>query len=361
MSTYFSEKFKELRKKQNLTQEQVAEIFYVSPQAVSRWETGSNNPDIDILPHIAIYFNVTVDELLGTKMIAKEEKAKEYAHDIWRLRVSGKLEKSIELARKALKIYPTNSEIHVQLVVALSEFYFKLANVDTEKANKCKDEIISTNKRMINLTDYKSSLGHRAQLLQNYALWGMNEEAKEIIETLPDEIWHTKEPWLGLVLEGEEGRKNQKIRIKNAGELFVHLVNGFKEKETSILQKIECHKAIIQIEHLVNIIAYNKEERDFAHWSCVFESINIACLYCEMNNASDALEWLEKAVQHTLHYLKFHEEGYNYRPWDWDSTRNLPWVLWEEYLMKPCFDFIRSDEKFKNHLEMLKSNSRELK
>jgi len=361
MTIYFGEKFKQLRKDKNLTQEQIADIFHVSPQSVSRWETGSNNPDIDILPHIAIYFNVTVDELLGTETIAKAEKAKEYAHDIWSLRVSGKLEKAIELARKALKIYPTNSEIHVQLVVALSELYFKLAKVDPEKANECKDEIISTNKRMINLTDYRSSLGHRVQLLRNYALWGMKEEAKEIIETLPDEIWYTKEPWLALVLEGEEWRKSQKIRIKNAGELFVHIVNDFKEKETSTLQKIECHKAIIQIEKLVNTIAYNGEERDFAHWPCVFESIYIAQLYCDLNNASDALEWLEKAVQHTLHYLNFHEEKYNYRPWGWDSKRNLPWVLWEEYLMRPCFDFIRNDERFNTCVETLKANSRELK
>ena len=67
MSNYFSTKFKNLRKANDLTQEQIAEIFHVSPQSVSRWETGANYPDIEILPHIALFFKVTVDELLGTE------------------------------------------------------------------------------------------------------------------------------------------------------------------------------------------------------------------------------------------------------------------------------------------------------
>ena len=39
MAIYFSEKFKNLRKSRELTQEEIANIFHVSPQAVSRWET----------------------------------------------------------------------------------------------------------------------------------------------------------------------------------------------------------------------------------------------------------------------------------------------------------------------------------
>ena len=55
MSTYFSERFKQLRKSNDLTQEQIADIFHVSPQSVSRWETGVNYPDTEMLPHIALF------------------------------------------------------------------------------------------------------------------------------------------------------------------------------------------------------------------------------------------------------------------------------------------------------------------
>ncbi|WP_273399649.1 helix-turn-helix domain-containing protein [Traorella massiliensis] len=56
--------FKELRKEKALTQEQLAEIFGVSRRTVSRWETGSNLPDLDILIEMADYFKVDLRELL---------------------------------------------------------------------------------------------------------------------------------------------------------------------------------------------------------------------------------------------------------------------------------------------------------
>ena len=69
-----SEIFKALRKDKQLTQEQVAEIFSVSPQAIRRWETATSYPDIGLLPMIASYFETTVDELLGIKKSVKKQK-----------------------------------------------------------------------------------------------------------------------------------------------------------------------------------------------------------------------------------------------------------------------------------------------
>lgn len=72
--TTFSEIFKALRKDKQLTQEQVAEIFGVSPQAISRWENATSYPDIAQLPNIAAYFETTVDDLLGVKKTVKKQK-----------------------------------------------------------------------------------------------------------------------------------------------------------------------------------------------------------------------------------------------------------------------------------------------
>jgi len=55
---------KELRKEKNITQEQFAEKFNVSRRTVSRWETGSNMPDLDILIRISEYCEVDLRELL---------------------------------------------------------------------------------------------------------------------------------------------------------------------------------------------------------------------------------------------------------------------------------------------------------
>ena len=59
------ERIQELRKKNNMTQEQLAELLRVSPQAISKWERGVANPDLFLIPIIAETFNVSSDLLLG--------------------------------------------------------------------------------------------------------------------------------------------------------------------------------------------------------------------------------------------------------------------------------------------------------
>lgn len=55
---------KTLRKEKGLTQEQLAEQFNVSARTVSRWETGSNMPDLSILIEIADFYDVDIREII---------------------------------------------------------------------------------------------------------------------------------------------------------------------------------------------------------------------------------------------------------------------------------------------------------
>ena len=58
------ELLKHLRKEKGLTQEQLAERFYVSSRTVSRWETGSNMPDLAILVELADFYDVDIREII---------------------------------------------------------------------------------------------------------------------------------------------------------------------------------------------------------------------------------------------------------------------------------------------------------
>jgi len=364
MSNYFSTKFKNLRKAKDLTQDQMADIFHVSPQSVSRWETGANYPDIEILPHIALFFKVTVDELLGTEVIAGEEKARQYIADIRNLLNSGKLYDAIDTARKAIKEYPLNTGLHYHLVQALSTACSESTPGFEENTKKYKAEIIAISERIINLSDYKSSLGHRVQLVRQYAKWGMKDEAKKVLDTLPTEIWDSKEPWVGLVLEGEEWHKNQQHRIIRARYLLEYLIGEFLSKaDLSTMQKIEYRKAKMQIESLIDTIAYDNAEDSVYPIELAFEEIVIAELYCEAGDGANALDYIEKATQNSMYHIeimdKTNEDGSNYMAWS--TPRNLPWILWEDHLTKPKFDIVRDNERFVKCFEWLKANSRELK
>ena len=69
---------KRLRKETGMTQEQLAERFSVSSRTVSRWETGSNMPDVSMLVELADFYNVDIREIIDgerkSEMMDKETK-----------------------------------------------------------------------------------------------------------------------------------------------------------------------------------------------------------------------------------------------------------------------------------------------
>lgn len=67
MNFKLAENLQLLRKQKGKTQEELAEIFGVSSQSISKWELGINCPDIMLLPKLADYYRVSIDELLGYK------------------------------------------------------------------------------------------------------------------------------------------------------------------------------------------------------------------------------------------------------------------------------------------------------
>lgn len=73
----FSQKIRDLRTEHRLSQEDLASILCISFQAISKWECGLSYPDIELIPVIADYFNVSCDYL-----IRDTEKCKSYSQNI---------------------------------------------------------------------------------------------------------------------------------------------------------------------------------------------------------------------------------------------------------------------------------------
>ena len=132
-------KIKELRIKNNITQERLAEEMNVSPQAVCKWESGKTMPDILLLPELSVFFGVTIDELFELTDSAHFERIQNmlymrvslsddefsYAEDFLQKRNAKALlarlyenradeyrKKSAELAKRALEENPRNENIH---------------------------------------------------------------------------------------------------------------------------------------------------------------------------------------------------------------------------------------------------------
>ena len=68
------EKIYQLRKKKNLSQEDLASVLNVSRQTISKWETGDSNPDLDKIVPLCNFFDISTDEFLKGKDIVYERK-----------------------------------------------------------------------------------------------------------------------------------------------------------------------------------------------------------------------------------------------------------------------------------------------
>lgn len=120
MKFNFGQKLKSLRKQSNLTQEQLAEYFGVSFQAISKWETNAAYPDISMFPIIANFFKVTTDELLGVDVSKKNEAILELCNDVDQMFKENKYPQALLLLRKAVIDYPGNEKLLYRLAWALT-------------------------------------------------------------------------------------------------------------------------------------------------------------------------------------------------------------------------------------------------
>ena len=83
----FSEKIKEIRKMQNLTQEQFAEKIFISRNAVAKWESDRGYPDIQNLITISEVFEISLDDLIKNDKKLKTKIILDSASKKWHILV----------------------------------------------------------------------------------------------------------------------------------------------------------------------------------------------------------------------------------------------------------------------------------
>ena len=124
MQLNLGNKIRELRRRDGRTQEDIADALGITSQAVSRWESGGSYPDMEIMPAIANYFGVTIDELFGyhndrdKKIDAIIERINEFGirsrgDDEW-------VEECLTILREGLAEFPQNERLIITLAETLS-------------------------------------------------------------------------------------------------------------------------------------------------------------------------------------------------------------------------------------------------
>ncbi|MBO4353630.1 MAG: helix-turn-helix transcriptional regulator, partial [Clostridia bacterium] len=172
-------KIRELRKKRGITQEALASALSVSPQAVSKWESGLTYPDISMMPIIAGYFEVSLDTLFDYDLKELKSKIKKIIKDA-NVYFFSDTKRYIEMIKTALAEYPGNEELTFAL---LDGYEYDLR----EKGNRSRlDEMIEISQRIITESgNYVKVCSVKDVQAAAYLEKGEYEKAKTVLESLP--------------------------------------------------------------------------------------------------------------------------------------------------------------------------------
>ncbi len=164
MQVKIGEKIKGLRKMTGRKQDDLAAALGVTPQAVSRWEADGGYPDIEMIPSIANYFHITIDELFGYNN-DRDRIIREYNDKAQRLiNNSDDMTECIALMRRGLEEFPDRVDFKSKLACALNMQGWRkkgeVPNIFWEEAAKLYEEILPYDQScIIPLISVYSNLG----------------------------------------------------------------------------------------------------------------------------------------------------------------------------------------------------------
>lgn len=146
-------------------------------------DTGTACPDVDLLPSLANFYGVTLDELVGMDRLRDEDSLRTVFCETHDLVQRGETERAVETLRRGLRIWPGNGGLLSELALALTELgdresLEEAAGISEKLLLSCDNEAICSTVR--------------ANLCRVYLRLGENEKARLLARRLPH-IWESRE------------------------------------------------------------------------------------------------------------------------------------------------------------------------
>ena len=287
MNIFLSEQLRKLRKKKGNTQEDLAEHLGITMQAVSKWEREEGYPDITLLPAIASYYNVSVDDLLGVGKIEKEKKMREYSDKNAELFRAGKNSERVALWREAKKEFPNDLSVIYELMYALQS--------ESRKENA--DEIIEYGERILEESTDNHLRGGAIQSLC-YTYYCKEDKDKAVKYANMANIYHlSSNQLMARVLEGEEAVEYCQENIQALFDLILSNTSLIMQNAKYTLEEsIKACQFVIDCFSLL----YTDGNCGFYHCRLATFYEIMANNYLKLKNIEKVLDCLEKAAEHAI-------------------------------------------------------------
>lgn len=375
MQVEIGNRIKKLRQRDGRKQEDLANALGVTAQAVSRWEATGGYPDMEMIPAIANYFNVSIDELFGyssdrqaklKNILARAEKA---------INEQGDMTECVEMLRSAAEEFPSEPQVLIKLGYALSMHGWKkygarsytkdgsdYAYEDTEYngGNIYWQEEVRVFERVLGMDipaeDRDAII---MMMVVTYAKMGCFEKAKALAAG-QNSIIVCRELLLPKAAEAEE-------RDRYCGEAIIALLAELKRAivyavstKVSLFTSSESIKLFLGLAHLYESV--------FSDGRCGAAHSHICDLYMHAavyearfgDGAQKALEHFRKALEHSRLYnfvRSQDEDEYKYTAplvskvtfptGSFPSDSEMPWKDWLEIMPEDLKELIKADPLLK--------------
>ena len=360
MKLNIGETIKKLRRERDITQEEFAEMLGVSCQSVSRWENNLCYPDIELIPTIAAFFNISTDKLMGVDDIAEKKAVDKYLKDFQVAISIGNIDECIRIARAGVAEFPNNYVLLNKLMYALFVSTSDDADIVDWKENRQKydAEIVALGERIIKYcpdTDIKYEAIDR--LAFHHCEMGRKAIGRSIYETLPS-IYYCRESAIRWALtEDEELPYTRQYISKAYGTLsnalwrFMNLVSD--EDAIKVIEKM----------YELDRFVYDGDYPNITYWRT--KGPFLYAEYCmRLNRCDEAIEQLKLSAQMAVEFDNRPDEtktnsfllGEQIRKktdFETADSRSLCEILRDSWLSEKEFDAIRDTEEFKEILKQL--------
>lgn len=352
-------KIKELRSKNNLTQEELAEQLNISSQAVSKWENGNSSPDISqIIPLVKI-FGITSDELLGISDESENEtvdalikKCKDYIKD------GHYKDKMLEVHNRCtdmLEKYPNNTKL---LSYTISHIVNMICeNTDTDEKSKLYNEAIRRAKVIVNYSkDISQVMNAKAWLSLIYCNLRKYDLAREYANQFPNDFSYNRGIQRAMIYYCECDRESE---IKEYCNNIYGLIDTTREQlaclgEAYILTD-RYEDAIYTFETILRIkeAVYMTEEYTPPLHRISSVYMALARCYLHIGDRETALSYFEKGFEYVRRIEKYYNKvQYSDNPIlrekEFSCSNDEYYGRFEmkDYMNDSCFDSIREDKRF---------------
>ena len=347
-----------LRQKKNVTQEALAAYLGITQQSVGKWERGEGFPDITLLPRIALYFDVTVDELLDVGRARIEDRIQAYLDESMRYKNIGENEKNLALWERAYDEFPNDCRVMDGLMNAIN----REANYPCPKEDA--ERIISLGERILQ-TSTDVELRENAIQTLCYTYHFMDDEENALrYANMGGSIHVTRQDLRATVQKGEAGVKACQAYIASlishasiqAGWMVQKGEFSPEEKVAVYQFCVDLHKLLLS-DGNVGFYAYDFSQDYFF----------IAGCYAGMKDAERTIEALEQCAEYAaitadldgeLQYTAPMVNRLKYDPTETSKNfKGNACNLRLQGLEWSGFDFVREDERFRRIVEQLKQHA----